>query len=1475
MKYKICLVCLLVLLIICQNFIFTFHQVFASDIKANGETNNMETDKNEDTSSDKTVNDLSINFKNFDNETNSPEVALNMDKSQEKIKQEYESKMENKEKIKQIKEKNETSTNAQLMGSTAQNEQAQNVTISFKDKHLFYAMIDEIEELLISYDEETYTIVISQDNLNSIEDLNLGSYGWESIGNGGFDWLTAYISDFSGIEKFVNLKELTIGIPNEVEYVDFTPIETLKNLERLVIGNNLNSDFYGIFNINHLAKVFPNLKTLYIYGIHNININHIEWPTTLEEIKIAECTFLEQPIVDWSELNHLKSLYIRQTNLCTIQDIKIPKNVEEIRFDSNELANLDNVDFGNCLSYIDLNDNQIEDISNVKFPNTLEKLLIGKNKLKSIDSLKDNTNLKLLSISDNYIEDIRVVENLTNLTGLYAGTWYAVLFPGVISGQIIDRENEIKNISNIKWPESLTFLDLSGNKITNIDNIHFPEKLNEIRLNKNEIAEINNFTILSNWRTINLENNDISKITGLKFEPTTKTRYLQLSYNQITNFVGVDWTNSLIEELDIAHNNLSTLENLPTDLEILVANNNKLSDISNVNWNALPIDSLDLACNQIEVVNNIEWNSHLRYLILSYNHISDISSLRFTSSLDALELAGNNISDLSVFSNEESNELIGLNLAKNNIRNITPLENVTDLKELLIGRNQIQDFSGLEKLQNLSSINAESQYYLYGENINAIPNILTEAMKESSIIATKDIEYDNCELKDGKINIIDSNQIATIIFTSGNAKGTTIYFDLSGKLQNNIYKISTKEDLLKISELSHKGVGFYGIEIQMEASIDMGAYYDIEEDTWKGDTWNPIGTKSVPFEGIFDGNFNTISGILTDENYAGIFGVSVGTIKRLGSKNSHIDGDISGGIVGYMYNLGEEERGIIQDCYNDSYVEGSSYAGGIVGKAEWIQICNTYNTGMIVGSDVAAGIVGSWTDSTYRYGNIVLYNVYNAGKILTKSEGETAGILGEFIGSTGYANLTNVYNVGYILNGNQMIYDKEIDAAFENCYVIPTEKNEEEFKDIEGIKEIDDNLLSQMLKDLNDHSENLDDWKLMDNYKYPVLKWQNEEQFDEQNKNLNIIAIRNPKENTNKDVILTIFSNKKMKQNDGWEISQDGYMQTKSFSTSESVEFVVEDIYGGSCKVDERIRINKEQIAIEDITIEYNKIADDYIIMKLKTKKHLKADLEGLIPLERWVPGDTCTTFYKIYYSQNLEDIITLEDSYGNLTDIHLPLSESVDMIPPQVKVEYSTKEITEGNVIVTVTITANEEVQELEGWTLSSDKKTLTKKYNTATEKTVVIKDIAGNETKVEIKVEIEEIYSEKYEIDNENRYILRVLPETTVNVFKTNISVKGTYKIVNSNGKEINGEEYITTGSKLITEDNKEYRISVIGDLNQSGTITLTDISMQRKHILELDILENEIYQAGDINKDGKITLDDLSKMRKIILGIEDMVS
>ena len=214
-----------------------------------------------------------------------------------------------------------------------------------------------------------------------------------------------------------------------------------------------------------------------------------------------------------------------------------------------------------------------------------------------------------------------------------------------------------------------------------------------------------------------------------------------------------------------------------------------------------------------------------------------------------------------------------------------------------------------------------------------------------------------------------------------------------------------------------------------------------------------------------------------------------------------------------------------------------------------------------------------------------------------------------------------------------------------------------------------------------------------------------------------------------------------------------------------------------------------------------------------------------------------------------------------------------IDDIAPIVNVEYSTIDQNVENV--TVTITANEPIQEIEGWTLSSDKQTLTKEYSRSTEETIIIKDMVGNETNVDVKVVIKGPYSEIYEIDKGNKYILRVLPETTVNTFASNINIEETYRVVNLDGKEINGEEYVTTGSKLITEDNEEYRISVIGDLNKNGTMTLADISIQRKHILDIEILENEVYQAGDLNKDGEITLNDLSKMRKVVLGIENLVS
>ena len=73
------------------------------------------------------------------------------------------------------------------------------------------------------------------------------------------------------------------------------------------------------------------------------------------------------------------------------------------------------------------------------------------------------------------------------------------------------------------------------------------------------------------------------------------------------------------------------------------------------------------------------------------------------------------------------------------------------------------------------------------------------------------------------------------------------------------------------------------------------------------------------------------------------------------------------------------------------------------------------------------------------------------------------------------------------------------------------------------------------------------------------------------------------------------------------------------------------------------------------------------------------------------------------------------------------------DKTPPTATVKY-----TKGTNGVTVTVTANEELKPLDGWTLSADKKTLTRLYTADFKGTITIQDLAGNKS-TEIKIEVD----------------------------------------------------------------------------------------------------------------------------------------
>ena len=80
------------------------------------------------------------------------------------------------------------------------------------------------------------------------------------------------------------------------------------------------------------------------------------------------------------------------------------------------------------------------------------------------------------------------------------------------------------------------------------------------------------------------------------------------------------------------------------------------------------------------------------------------------------------------------------------------------------------------------------------------------------------------------------------------------------------------------------------------------------------------------------------------------------------------------------------------------------------------------------------------------------------------------------------------------------------------------------------------------------------------------------------------------------------------------------------------------------------------------------------------------------------------------------------------------------------------------------------------------------------------------------------------------------------------------------------------IGTGYKLITETNKEYTLIVTGDLTGDGNITLIDMSLLRKHYLEIESLQGEYLKAADMDNNNIISLRDIANMRKTILEIDE---
>ena len=119
------------------------------------------------------------------------------------------------------------------------------------------------------------------------------------------------------------------------------------------------------------------------------------------------------------------------------------------------------------------------------------------------------------------------------------------------------------------------------------------------------------------------------------------------------------------------------------------------------------------------------------------------------------------------------------------------------------------------------------------------------------------------------------------------------------------YLISTQSDLETFAKDVNSGISYKGQFIKLTDNIKCD--YD------ENNQWTPIGNYDNRFQGTFDGNGKTISGLYfdnSDQNYVGLFGYNEGTIKNVGVVDSYFNGYKSiGGVCGDNYNA------TITNCY--------------------------------------------------------------------------------------------------------------------------------------------------------------------------------------------------------------------------------------------------------------------------------------------------------------------------------------------------------------------------------------------------------------------------------------------------------------------------------------------------------------------------------------------------------------------------------
>lgn len=231
------------------------------------------------------------------------------------------------------------------------------------------------------------------------------------------------------------------------------------------------------------------------------------------------------------------------------------------------------------------------------------------------------------------------------------------------------------------------------------------------------------------------------------------------------------------------------------------------------------------------------------------------------------------------------------------------------------------------------------------------------------------------------------------------------------------FVITTKEQLFGLAELAQE-IDFKGKTIKLGADIVVN---DGNAEDWKEESpdleWEPIGSNDMPFNGTFDGQGHTISGLYMDtsDELTGFFAATdnqsqIMNFKLINSYYNYLGDQGIGGVAG-------RGAGFFSQIYTDVVIDCDGwYVGGIMGFKKnnadcIIQEC-WYDGQINVTGRMAGGMVGQ----VFK-GGCTISHCHNTGNIFSSFPGPQAATIGGLVGTTNQRLvISDCFNAGTLIN---------------------------------------------------------------------------------------------------------------------------------------------------------------------------------------------------------------------------------------------------------------------------------------------------------------------------------------------------------------------------------------------------------------------------------------------------------------------------